>query len=223
MSSDFAVIFDMDGVLVDNNPVHVKAWSIYADKLGFELTPEKIKNDLYGRTNADAFRRLYNPDLTDWECEMLSQEKEALYREMYRPIIRPVNGLLGFLKEMIKKGIPMAIATSAIPENVDFVTEMLAIGDYFRFIINQTHVTKGKPDPEVYLIAVDKLGLPATNCIVIEDSLAGIQAGLSAGCRVVGLTTSHSKTELAHTDSVINDFTEINFEHLQDLAHRDSI
>ncbi|MDA0194879.1 MAG: HAD family phosphatase [Bacteroidetes bacterium] len=218
MKKGFAVIFDMDGVLVDNNPVHVETWKIYADRLEFELTPEKIKNDLYGRTNADAFRRLYNPDLTDRQCAKLSQEKEALYREIYKETIHPVDGLIDFLSEIKEMFVPMVIATSAIPENVEFVTKMLGIADYFQFVINETHVTKGKPDPEVYLITVEKLGLPAKNCVVIEDSLSGVQAGISAGCKVVGLTTSHSAIELAHTDKVINDFTEINYELLHDLV-----
>ena len=110
------MIFDMVGVLVDNNPVHVEIWKIYADRLGFELTPEKIKNDFYGRTNTDAFRRLYNPDLTDTQCAQFSQEKEALYREIYKHTIRPVDGLINFLSEINEKLISMVIATSAIPE-----------------------------------------------------------------------------------------------------------
>jgi len=206
------VIFAMDGVLVDNNPVHVETWKIYADRLGFELTPEKIKNNLYGRTNTDAFRRLYNPDLTDTQCAQLSQEKEGLYREIYKHTILPVDGLINFLSEINEKLIPMVIATSAIPDNVEFITEMLGIAEYFQFVVNENHVTKGKPDPEVYLITVEKLGLPAGNCVVIEDSLSGVQAGLSAGCKVIGITTSHSPIELMHTDLIINDFTEINYE-----------
>ena len=206
------MIFAMDGVLVDNNPVHVETWKIYADRLGFELTPEKIKNDFYGRTNTDAFRRLYNPDLTDTQCVQLSQEKEALYREIYKHTIRPVDGLINFLSEINEKLISMVIATSAIPDNVEFITEMLGIAEYFQFVVNENHVTKGKPDPEVYLITVEKLGLPAGNCVVIEDSLSGVQAGLSAGCKVIGITTSHSPIELMHTDLIINDFTEINYE-----------
>ncbi len=206
------MIFAMDGVLVDNNPVHVETWKIYADRLGFELTPEKIKNNLYGRTNTDAFRRLYNPDLTDTQCAQLSQEKEGLYREIYKHTILPVDGLINFLSEINEKLIPMVIATSAIPDNVEFITEMLGIAEYFQFVVNENHVTKGKPDPEVYLITVEKLGLPAGNCVVIEDSLSGVQAGLSAGCKVIGITTSHSPIELMHTDLIINDFTEINYE-----------
>jgi len=89
---------------------------------------------------------------------------------------------------------------------------MLGIAEYFQFVVNENHVTKGKLDPEVYLITVEKFGLPAGNCVVIEDSLSGVQAGLSAGCKVIGITTSHFPLELMHTDLIINDFTEINYE-----------
>ncbi len=190
MNSDFAVIFDMDGVLVDNNPIHVEAWKVYSERLGFELTPEKIKNDLYGRTNVDAFRRLYRNDLTDVECQRLSQEKEALYREIYQPIIEPVKGLQEFLSEMHGYKVPMAIATSAIPENVEFVTHELGIKNYFSVVVNETHVTRGKPDPQIYLLTAKKLGFDPSRCIVIEDSLSGVKSGLAAGCKVIGLTTN---------------------------------
>ena len=207
----------MDGVIVDNNPVHVEAWKIYAERLGFELTPEKIRNDLYGRTNADAFRRLYRDDLDDPEYQRLSQEKEALYREMYKATIAPVSGLMDFLENMKVNRVPMAIATSAIPENVDFVTSELGISGYFDVIVNETHVTRGKPDPQVYLLTADKLKHRPSYCIVIEDSLSGVQSGLSAGCKVIGLTTTHSREELSDTHLVTENFTSLNFDELQAL------
>ncbi|MEQ9424022.1 MAG: HAD family phosphatase [Cyclobacteriaceae bacterium] len=218
MKNNFAVIFDMDGVLVDNNHVHIEAWKIFADKLGFELTPEKIKNDIFGRTNSDAFKRLYDPNLTNEELKKLSQEKEALYREIYRPQIKPVKGLIEFLNELKRHSIPMAIATSAIEENVEFVTSELGISSYFKVVINESHVTKGKPDPQVYLMAASQLGFEPADCIVIEDSLSGVQAGLNAGCKVIGLTTSHSSGELASTQLVSDDFSPLTFEKVSHLS-----
>ena len=219
MNNQFAVIFDMDGVLVDNNPVHIEAWNIFADKLGFELTPEKIRNDLYGRTNADAFRRLYRNDLTEEEYRQLSQDKEALYRDIYKPNIKPVTGLISFLESMEKNGVPMAIATSAIPENVEFVTSELNIPQYFNVVVNETHVTKGKPDPQVYLLTAEKLGFDPSNCVVIEDSLSGVQSGLAAGCKVIGLTTTHTREELSNTHLIIDDFTELSHQKVSALIH----
>ena len=217
MQTDFAVIFDMDGVLVDNNPVHIEAWTIFSEKLGFELTPEKIRNDLYGRTNADAFRRLYRDDLTPEEYHQLSQDKEALYREIYQPIIKPVEGLIPFLQLMKDAKVPLAIATSAIPENVEFVTRELDISHFFPVVINETHVTKGKPDPQVYQLTAQKLEFDPGRCIVIEDSLSGVQSGISAGCKVIGLTTTHTKEELSHTDMVIDSFNDLDLHKLIDL------
>jgi len=218
MSKRFAVFFDMDGVLVNNNPVHIEAWKIYAERLHFELTPEKIKNDLYGRTNADAFRRLYRDDLVEESYKILSQEKEALYREIYQPRIKPVPGLIDFLIAMKENNVPLAIATSAIPENVEFVTHELDIKGFFSVIVNEIHVTKGKPDPQVYLLTAEKLGFEPSRCVVIEDSLSGVRSGLSAGCQVIGLTTTHSKEELSHTNLVIDDFRELTYCKIADLV-----
>ena len=218
MKSEFAVIFDMDGVLVDNNPVHVEAWKVYADRLGFELTEKKIRNDLYGRTNADAFRRLYRDDLTEAEYKLLSQEKEALYREMYLPTIKEVPGLQLFLDAMKSYNVQMAIATSAIPENVDFVTKQLNIASYFNVVVNETHVTKGKPDPQVYTLTAKKLGYDPANCVVIEDSMSGVLSGLAAGCKVIGLTTTHDRDELSNTHLIIDDFKDLNFEKVSSLV-----
>ena len=218
MSNNFAVIFDMDGVLVDNNPVHIEVWKMLSEKLNFELTPEKIRNDLYGRTNADAFRRLYRDDLPDEEYIKLSQDKEALYRKIYQPQIKPVPGLIEFLNTLKENNVPMAIATSAIPENVEFVTRELDIGGYFSVIVNETHVTKGKPDPQVYLLTAEKLGFKPSRCIVIEDSLSGVESGLSAGCKVIGLTTTHTKEELSNTDLVVDDFKGLNYDRIAGLV-----
>lgn len=204
----------MDGVLVDNNPVHVEAWNVYAKQLGFELTPEKIRNDLYGRTNADAFRRLYRDDLSEAEYKRLSQEKEALYRDIYQPIMKPVSGLLNFLEAMAENNVPMAIATSAIPENVEFVTQELDIKNYFQVIVNETHVTKGKPDPQVYLLTAEKIGLDPSRCFVIEDSLSGVESGVAAGCIVIGLTTTHTREELSNATLVIDSFEDLDYDKL---------
>ena len=121
----------------------------------------------------------------------------------------------GFLSDLRDNHVPMAIATSAIPENVEFVTRELDIKDYFHLATNETHVTRSKPDPEVYLLTADRLGFDPCKCFVIEDSLSGVQAGLSAGCKVIGLTTSHTKEELNNTDLVIDSFEDVDYNKLK--------
>jgi HAD superfamily hydrolase (TIGR01509 family) len=120
--------------------------------------------------------------------------------------IQPLKGLIDFLDKMDKAGIPRAIATSAPRANVDFTLEKTGTGKYFETILDDSFVTEGKPDPQIYLKSAAALGLQPGDCIVFEDSLSGVKAGKRAGCKVIGVTTTHSKAELAETDLTIDNF-----------------
>ena len=143
------------------------------------------------------------------EVEVLEEEKELIYREFYRDHIKPAPGLLEFLKRLRAQGIKTALATSAGPGNIDFIVDGLGIREQFDAIIGGAEVQKGKPDPEIYLKAADLVGINPSSCWVIEDSLQGIAAGQAAGMRVVGISTSHTAAELAHTDVVRPDFVDL--------------
>jgi HAD superfamily hydrolase (TIGR01509 family) len=110
------------------------------------------------------------------------------------------------LEALEKAGIPKAIATSAPRANVDFTLEKTGTGKYFKTILDEAFVSKGKPDPEIYLLTAKAVGLPPQNCIVIEDSLSGVKAGKGAGCKVIGITTTHTREELSDTDLIIDNF-----------------
>jgi len=144
----------------------------------------------------------------------LEEEKELIYREFYAPFRKPLEGLVEFLKEIRSSGIKVALATSAGQGNIDFTIDGIGLRDQFDVIVGGAEVTKGKPDPEIYLLAAQKLGVNPANCWVIEDSLQGIKSGQSAGCKVVGITTSHTKEELAHTQIQAPNFVGL-FEKIQ--------
>lgn len=200
----YGFIFDMDGVLIDSNPTHKIALQQFCKEHGYELTEEQLREKIYGRTNRDWLLNLFG-DLPDETVRRYAYEKEALFRRLYLDI-KPLTGLLPFLKKMDAAGIPRAIATSAPRENVDFTIEHTGIGDYFKTILDDSFVTRGKPDPEIYLKSAAALGLDPRNCVVFEDSLSGVKAGKAAGCKVVGLTTTHTNEELSETDFNIEDF-----------------
>jgi HAD superfamily hydrolase (TIGR01509 family) len=147
--------------------------------------------------------------MTRAEVEVLEEEKELIYRDFYRPHIKPANGLLVFLEKLRSHGIKTALATSAGPGNIDFIVDGLGIRDQFDAIIGGAEVQKGKPDPEIYVRAASLVGVEPAACWVIEDSLQGIAAGQAAGMRVVGISTSHTPEELAHTNVVRADFTNL--------------
>jgi len=199
-----AFIFDMDGVLVDSNPTHKIALQQFCEKHGYHLTDQQLREKIYGRTNRDWLLNLFG-DLSDEIIREYAEEKEALFRELYTDI-KPVDGLLPFLDKLNLHRIPRAIATSAPRANVDFTLLHTRTGHYFPTILDDSFVSQGKPHPEIYLKSAAALQFDPAHCVVFEDSLAGVKAGKAAGCKVVGITTTHTPDELAETDLVIDNF-----------------
>lgn len=202
-----AVIFDMDGVMIDSNPYHKKAWKAFCDTHGIRLGEEDLLRNVYGRLGKDALPWIFGRELPDDLVASYSDEINALYRTLYADAIAPVPGLVAFVGLLRGAGVPVAVATSAPPVNVGFVLSRIGLAGSFDIVIDSTAVMRGKPDPEIYLTAARALGTPPETCIVIEDSLSGIEAARRAGMRVIGITTTHAAEELAVCDLVIGDFT----------------
>ncbi|MDP9054528.1 MAG: HAD family phosphatase [Acidobacteriota bacterium] len=185
-----ALIFDMDGVIIDSNPLHCAAWSEYLRRCGVEMT-EAMRLRMYGRRNDEIIRDFLGTDLCDSEVFAHGAAKETLYREMMRAHIETslVPGIREFLERY--RNLPLGVATNAEKPNVDFVLDATGLRHYFRLVIDGHQVSRAKPDPEIYLRVAGSLGVPAENCVVFEDSYTGVAAGLAAGMRVIGLTTTH--------------------------------
>jgi beta-phosphoglucomutase len=210
MKSPYAFIFDMDGVLVDSNPFHKISLKQFCAKYGYELTEQHLREKIYGRTNKDWIPNVFGDGLSYEQIMAYQDEKEALFRELYKNDIHEVAGLTDFLKTLEGMHIPRAIATSAPRANVDFTLSKTGTTSYFPTILDESFVSKGKPDPEIYLKTAKALGFLPENCVVFEDSLSGVKSGKVAGCKVVGITTTHSRQELHETDVVIDDFLNLN-------------
>lgn len=216
--SSFAVLFDMDGVLIDSNPYHKIALQQFCRKHGYDLSEEELRTRIYGRTNRDWITNLFG-SISNELLNRYADEKEALFRELYKNDIQPLKGLVAFLKQLDTHQIPRAIATSAPRENVDFTLHHTGIGTYFETILDESCVSKGKPNPEIYVKTAAALGYSPKNCFVMEDSLSGIESGQGAGSTVIALATTHSHSELSHAKLVINDFTELSVSRLQQLLN----
>lgn len=204
-----AFLFDMDGVIIDSNPFHKVALRQFCKKYGHELSEEQLIEKIYGRTNKDWLRNVFG-ELDKETLKKYADEKEQLFRDLYEKDIKPLDGLVDFLTGMEQQGIAKAIATSAPRENVDFTLEKTGLTHFFDTILDESFVTKGKPDPEIYVKTAKALGFAPDHCIVIEDSLSGVKAGKAAGCKVIGITTTHSAEELSETDLVFNNFIGLN-------------
>jgi beta-phosphoglucomutase len=216
-SKQFAAIFDMDGTMVDNTPYHFKTWQTLYKKYGIgELTEETYKTEISGVPIMDTVRSLF-PDADEETLKSLVREKEQLYQEIYTPFIAPINGLENLLTELKDGGVKLAMASSASWDDIDFVLSHVKVRQYFDVIIDGNRVSKGKPNPQIFLKAAADLHMRPEDCIVFEDSMAGIKAGNAAGMKVVGITTAHPANRLQPTNLTINDYTELSLQKLQAL------
>jgi beta-phosphoglucomutase family hydrolase len=198
-----ALIFDMDGVIIDSNPMHRAAWSEYTRRRGVEMTGA-MQQRMYGKRNDEIIRGFLGEHLNDDEVFAHGAAKEVLYREMMQARISQslVPGICEFIER--HRNLPMGVATNAEAANVDFVLDGAGLRGFFRVIVDGHQVTRPKPWPDIYLAAAQALGVSPADCIVFEDSHAGVAAGLAAGMRVVGLTTTHD--DLSGVSLVIRDF-----------------
>lgn len=216
MTAPFAVIFDMDGVIVDNMPYHRKAWAKF-----FEMyDPPMILEDFIqhmGKSNEDLLTILFGRKITEEEIRSLGGKKEALYREIYNPDVAPLPGFIDFLKVLKKNHVKTAVATAAPKVNLDFLLEHIDVRNDFDVLIDDSEVDKGKPNPEIYMKAAKRLGFPPECCLVFEDSLAGIQAAINAGMKVIGVATTNPPEKMLNTDLVIKDFSEISMNRITEL------
>lgn len=210
-----AVIFDMDGVIVDNMKYHKKAWEMFLKKYAPDMDVEEFSKH-FGKVNKDLLKIVFQREVSDEEESRFGDEKEAFYRELYAEDIAPTDGLVEFLQELKENSVKTAVASAAPKVNVDFVFEKTGLRQYFDVSTDANDVTRGKPDPEIYLKTAEKLNCPPEECLVFEDSMPGILAGRNAGMKVIGVATSHPADELKDTEFVIKDFTEINFKNVLD-------
>ncbi len=212
-----AIIFDMDGTLMNNNPYHFKAWQAFYQKYNRTLSLEDYKTEISGHTSVEIFQTFFGKEMTPEEITTHANEKNLLYRELYKPYIKPIDGLLPLLNNIKAAGIIMNIATSGSPANVRFMFEHIPIASYFAHVVDASEVVHGKPDPEIFLKAAQYAGADPTKCIAFEDSLAGVASAKGAGMKVIGITTMETAEDLKDTDAVITDYTEVSVAMLEKL------
>lgn len=204
VADGLGIIFDLDGVILDSNPVHEIAWARYLARLGVSM-PAKFAEHMYGKRNDQILNELF-PEMTPEDVKRHSEEKEALFRELMTPQFeeRLARGLHEFLRANAER--PVGLGTNAEQANADFALDTAGVRKYFRVEVNGWMVPHAKPAPDIYLQVAAGLGLAPRNCIIFEDSFSGVAAGLAAGARVVGVTSTHKQFPML--DLSIRDFTE---------------
>ncbi|MGH9398348.1 MAG: HAD family hydrolase [Terriglobia bacterium] len=218
-----AAIFDMDGVLVNSNPFHVQKWIDLLKQRNIPFDTAAVPRQILGMHNDDAFRRYFGSSMTHEGMRQLGAELEAQFREMFRPYAKPLPGLMALLGELRSAGIPMAVASSAIRANVEFVVDTLGIRPFFRRLVTGDDVKAHKPDPEIYLQAAAGLGVEPAECVAFEDSFPGIAAVKNAGMRCVAIASTFPLDELrskTRADMVVPGFEGLSLERLRELFVR---
>jgi beta-phosphoglucomutase len=209
--TSFAAIFDMDGTLIDNTPYHYKSWQALFKKHGKgDLTKETYYTEISGVPVFQSIKRIFGNEYDEAGLKRLFEEKEEFYREAYNPYVKAIAGLEGFLVDLKNAGVKMAMATSASITDINFILDRVPIRKYFEAIVDSTMVKEPKPNPQIFLKAAEVLNTPPENCVVFEDSLAGIKAANSGGMKVVGITTGHTADELHPVDLVIDNYAGLN-------------
>lgn len=199
----------MDGVLVDNRDVHIAAFQTWCERHNIALPSDFLIN-FFGMGNVDIFRQvLADPYLELPTILRYSAEKEAIYREAFASTITPLKGLVPLLADLKERGVKLAVGSSGMRQNVNFVLNACGIASYFDAIADGDMIHNAKPHPEVFLLGADLLGLKADECFVFEDSFSGIQAARAAGMGVGVLATTFARAEHKDYDFLLDDFTQI--------------
>jgi beta-phosphoglucomutase family hydrolase len=196
-----AVLWDLDGVLVDSAPFHFQAWRELMASLGRELSEVDFRRT-FGWRN-DAILRDLVGELPAAEVERLGARKEALFRRAALGNIVPLPGALALLRLLRERGFKLALVSSTPQGNIDLILGSLGVEEDFEVIVGEEDVKQGKPDPEGFLLAARRLGVPPAECVVIEDAPAGVEAAKRGGMLCVGVSRNRPREVLAEADLVV--------------------
>lgn len=206
--ADYGVIFDMDGVLVDSAAAHFESWKRVATERGAGPISEAQFKATFGGRNSEIIASWFGE--TDPErAKAIGHRKEEIYREIIRGNVQPMPGATKLIARLRRDGARLAIGSSGPPENIAMICEAMAIADVFDAIVTGADVRRGKPEPEVFLLAAEKMGVTPARAVVVEDAPLGVEAANRAGMKCVGLTSSHPAEALAGADWIVASLDEV--------------
>lgn len=204
-----AVIFDADGVLVDSYRAHFEAWKAMGRELGMDLAEETFAAT-FGRRNEDLMHDLWGEAVAPEDVPAWSDWKEATYREILRRDFPAMDGARDLIDALRDAGFRLAVGSSGPPENVAACLRGLQRAGAFDATVDGSQVARGKPEPEVFLTAAEKLAVPPARCAVVEDAVAGVEAAKRAGMAAVGLTGTTTREALAaQADRVVDSLRDL--------------
>ena len=209
-----AILWDMDGTLLDSAEYHWLAWQDSLHAEGYNVTREQFEAS-FGQRNDTILRGYFGPELTDDEIARIGGDKEARYRNQVRERgIDLLPGVQRWLARLSAKGWRQAIASAAPLANVEAIVAALEIGPFFDAFVSAEDVQRGKPDPQVFLIAAERLAVAPARCVVVEDAPAGLEAARRAGMRAIGVRTTHADLRADIVVDTLDDLPDDGFDRL---------
>ena len=208
----------MDGVIADTALYHLKSWQQVFQKRGVEFTEEDFKRN-FGQRNDTIIRNTLGQSTPPSEIDAIAREKESDFRNRVRPRLKPLPGAINLIKLLAEQGFKMALASSAPIENIRLLTTSLGIKDFFQVIVPGTDVTEGKPSPQGFLLAAQRLGIKPKNCVVIEDAIAGVAAAKRAGMHCLAVTNAHPRMNLLEADLIVDTLEAVSINDLERLIN----
>lgn len=215
-----AVIWDMDGVIANTGPFHFQAWQETFNKRGVKFTEEDF-DQTFGLRNDSIIRKVLGEKISIKDIEAIAQEKEATFRHLLPPSLPPLPGVTRLLKALKEAGFKMALASSAPKENLNLLTLNLGIHGYFEVVVSDKEVTEGKPSPQLFLLAAEKLKVTPHNCIVIEDAVAGVEAAKAAHMKSIAVTNTHPRESLSQADLIVDSLEQVDINMIEKLLSHD--
>jgi beta-phosphoglucomutase len=206
--TQLAVIFDVDGVLTDSYQPHFLSWQQMFGELDVAFTEEQFRGT-FGRTNRDIFGELYQGSLSEDQIRAWGDRKEVLYREIIAEQFTPIPGAVTLLDSLAAAGFKLAVGSSGPPENIQVTLEKLGRADLFSVLVTGADVQRGKPDPQVFLLGAERLGVPPARCAVVEDAPQGVEAANRAGMTSIALTGTTTREALSHARLVVDRLDEL--------------
>lgn len=205
-----AVIFDLDGVLVDSYTAHFQSWQRLCSEWGLAMTEQQFAST-FGRTSREVIALFWGErQFSLAEVQAIDAQKEALYREQLRREFPVMDGAVELVADLQRSGVALGIGSSAPPENVWLSLDLLQCRDAFESVVTGADVRLGKPHPEVFLLSAERLGVLPAACVVIEDAPPGIAAAQAAGMKCVGLASrGRTREQLAAADRVVDSLREL--------------
>jgi beta-phosphoglucomutase family hydrolase len=211
-----AAVWDLDGVIADTAEYHYLAWRDALRKRGVDFSKKDFM-PLFGQRHDTIIKFALGDGLPKKELEAITEEKQRDYRRRVADNIVPMPGAIALIRSLHEHGIKSAIASSAVPENIEIIIRGLGIEDCFQAIVHGMEVKEGKPSPQIFLLAAKKLKVKPGNCVVIEDAVAGVAAAKRAGMKCVAVTNSHPKEALKDADLIVDTLEKVGIDDLSNL------